>query len=131
MPVNLLIRGMCSLIPNLEGISDNIRVISIVDRYLEHDRVYIFENGVTSRCISSADWMTRNIDYRIEVATPLLDPRLKQRVLDIIDILFSDTVKARFIDKELSNRYVPRGNRRKVQSQLAIYDYIKSLEQPD
>lgn len=75
--------------------------------------------------------MTRNIDYRIEVATPLLDPRLKQRVLDIIDILFSDTVKARYIDKELSNRYVPRGNRRKVQSQLAIYDYIKSLEQSD
>lgn len=73
----------------------------------------------------------RNIDYRIEVATPLLDPRLKQRVLDIIDILFSDTVKARYIDKELSNRYV-RGNRRKVRAQLAIYDYIKSLpEQPE
>ena len=132
VPVNLLIRGMCSLIPNLEGISDNIRVISIVDRSLEHDRVYIFENGGDKQVyLSSADWMTRNIDYRIEVATPLLDPRLKQRVLDIIDILFSDTVKARFIDKELSNRYVPRGNRRKVQSQLAIYDYIKSLEQPD
>ena len=123
---------MCSLIPNLEGISDNIRVISIVDRYLEHDRVYIFENGGDKQVyLSSADWMTRNIDYRIEVATPLLDPRLKQRVLDIIDILFSDTVKARYIDKELSNRYVPRGNRRKVQSQLAIYDYIKSLEQSD
>ena len=72
-----------------------------------------------------------HIDYRIEVATPLLDPRLKQRVLDIIDILFSDTVKARYIDKELSNRYVPRGNRRKVRAQLAIYDYIKSLEQPE
>ena len=72
-----------------------------------------------------------HIDYRIEVATPLLDPRLKQRVLDIIDILFSDTVKARYIDKELSNRYVLRGNRRKVRAQLAIYDYIKSLEQPE
>lgn len=81
--------------------------------------------------LSSADWMTRNIDYRIEVAAPLLDPRLKQQILDIIEILFSDTVKARYIDKELSNRYVPRGNRRKVRSQLAIYDYIKSLEQPD
>lgn len=123
---------MCSLIPNLEGISDNIRAISIVDRYLEHDRVYIFENGGDKKVyLSSADWMTRNIDYRIEVATPLLDPRLKQRVLDIIDILFSDTVKARYIDKELSNRYVPRGNRRKVRAQLAIYDYIKSLEQPE
>ncbi|UGG16852.1 polyphosphate kinase 1 [Escherichia coli] len=130
VPVNLLVRGMCSLIPNLEGISDNIRAISIVDRYLEHDRVYIFENGGDKKVyLSSADWMTRNIDYRIEVATPLLDPRLKQRVLDIIDILFSDTVKARYIDKELSNRYVPRGNRRKVRAQLAIYDYIKSLEQ--
>ena len=71
------------------------------------------------------------IDYRIEVAVSLLDPRLKQRVLDILELLFNDTVKARYIDKELSNRYVPRGNRRKVQSQLAIYDYIKSLEQPD
>ncbi|RIB41461.1 RNA degradosome polyphosphate kinase, partial [Escherichia coli] len=132
VPVNLLVRGMCSLIPNLEGISDNIRAISIVDRYLEHDRVYIFENGGDKKVyLSSADWMTRNIDYRIEVATPLLDPRLKQRVLDIIDILFSDTVKARYIDKELSNRYVPRGNRRKVRAQLAIYDYIKSLEQSE
>lgn len=130
--VNLLIRGMCSLIPQLEGISENIRVISIIDRFLEHDRVYIFENNGDKKVwLSSADWMTRNIDYRIEVAVPLLDPRLKKRVLDIIDILFSDTVKARFIDKELSNRYVPRGNRRKVQAQLAIYDYIKSLEQPD
>ena len=132
VPVNLLIRGMCSLIPELEGISENIRVTSIVDRYLEHDRIYIFENGGDKQVyLSSADWMTRNIDYRIEVATPLLDPRLKQRILDIIELQLSDTVKARYIDKELSNRYVQRGNRRKVRSQLAIYDYIKSLEQPD
>ncbi len=132
VPVNLLVRGMCSLIPDLEGISENIRVISIVDRYLEHDRVYVFENGGDKKVfLSSADWMTRNIDYRIEVAVALLDPRLKQRVLDIIAILFSDTVKARIIDKELSNRYVPRGNRRKVRSQQAIYEYIKSLEQPE
>ncbi|KOC92393.1 polyphosphate kinase 1 [Winslowiella iniecta] len=130
--VNLLIRGMCSLIPNLEGISDNIKVISIVDRYLEHDRVYIFDNAGDKKVyLSSADWMTRNIDYRIEVAVAILDPTLKQRILDIIDILFSDTLKARFVDKELSNRYVPRGNRRKVRAQLAIYDYIKSLEQPE
>ncbi|MBJ3815099.1 polyphosphate kinase 1 [Shimwellia pseudoproteus] len=132
VPVNLLVRGMCSLIPQLEGISENIRVISIVDRFLEHDRVYIFENGGDKKVfLSSADWMTRNIDYRIEVGVALLDPRLKQRVLDIIEILFSDTVKARIIDKELSNCYVPRGNRRKVRAQTAIYDYIKSLEQPE
>ena len=73
--------------------------------------------------------MTRNIDYRIEVAVALLDPRLKQRVLDILELLFNDTVKARVIDKELSNRYVPRGNRRKVRAQLAIYEYLKDLEQ--
>ena len=132
VPVNLLIRGMCSLIPGLEGISENIRVTSIVDRFLEHDRVYCFENGGDKQVwLSSADWMTRNIDYRIEVAAPLLDPRLKQRVLDIFDLLFNDTVKARYLDKELSNRYVPRGNRRKVRAQMAIYDYLKSLEQPD
>lgn len=75
--------------------------------------------------------MTRNIDHRIEVAVAILDPRVKQRILDIIAILFSDTVKARIVDKELGNRYVPRGNRRKVRSQLAIYDYIKKLEQPE
>ncbi|PWC11156.1 polyphosphate kinase 1 [Brenneria roseae subsp. americana] len=129
--INLLVRGMCSLIPNLPGISENIQVISIVDRYLEHDRVYVFHNGGDKKVyLSSADWMTRNIDYRIEVAVEMLDPILKNRVLEILDILFSDTVKARIIDKELSNRYVLRGNRRKVRAQNAIYDYIKALEQP-
>lgn len=76
--VNLLVRGMCSLIFNLEGISDNIRVISIVDRYFEYDRVYIFENGGDKKVyFFFVDWMTRNIDYRIEVATSLFDSRLK------------------------------------------------------
>ncbi|UMX61535.1 hypothetical protein MJ391_20825 [Escherichia coli] len=122
VPVNLLIRGMCSLIPGLEGISENIRVISIVDRYLEHDRVYIFENGGDKQVyLSSADWMTRNIDYRIgsgdtaarsaPEAAGAGHHRYRRS---------SDTVKARYIDKELGNRYVPRGNRRKVQAQLAI-----------
>ncbi|WP_323639376.1 polyphosphate kinase 1 [Pectobacterium polonicum] len=129
--INLLVRGMCSLIPNLPGLSDNIQVISILDRYLEHDRVYVFNNGGDKKVyLSSADWMTRNIDYRIEVAVEILDPILKNRVLETLDILFSDTVKARVIDKESSNRYVSRGNKRKVRAQNAIYDYIKALEQP-
>ena len=129
--INLLVRGMCSLIPNLPGISENIQVISILDRYLEHDRVYVFNNGGDKKVyLSSADWMTRNIDYRIEVAVEILDPILKTRVLETLDILFSDTVKARVIDKESSNRYVSRGNKRKVRAQNAIYDYIKALEQP-
>lgn len=132
VPINILVRGMCSLIPQQPGISDNIRIISIVDRFLEHDRVYIFKNAGDDKIwLSSADWMTRNIDYRIEVAAPLLDPGLKKYMLDIINLLFSDTVKARTIDKEQNNHYVPRGNRRKVRAQLAIYDYIKSLEQAE
>jgi polyphosphate kinase len=127
--IRLLIRGMCSLVPELPGVSENIQVTSIVDRYLEHDRVYVFENGGDKKVfLSSADWMTRNIDYRIEVAVALLDPKLKQRVLDILELLFSDTVKARYIDKDLSNRYVPRGNRRKVRAQSAIYEYLKACE---
>ncbi len=125
----MIIRGMCSLVPDVKMISDNIEIISIVDRFLEHPRVIICENGGDpSVYISSGDWMTRNIDYRIEVAVPIKDSRLKNRIQDIIDIHFTDTVKARWIDKEMSNTYVPRGNRKKIRSQIAIYDYIKQAE---
>ncbi len=115
--------------PGIEGISENIKIISIVDRFLEHPRVFIaHNNGDPIVYISSADWMTRNIDYRIEVAAPIRDPLLKQRIIDIINLHFIDTVKARYIDKEMSNQYVPRGNRKKVRSQMAIYDYLKQVE---
>ncbi|KHD23884.1 polyphosphate kinase [Vibrio caribbeanicus] len=127
--VNMIIRGMCSLVPGVEGISDNIKIISIVDRFLEHPRVLVTHNdGDPQVYISSADWMTRNIDHRIEVTAPVRDPRLKQRIIDIINIHFTDTVKARWIDKEMSNTYVPRGNRKKLRSQIAIYDYLKQVE---
>lgn len=130
--IRLLIRGMCSLVPGQANFSENIQVTSIVDRFLEHDRVYVFSNnGHEEVFISSADWMTRNIDFRIEVAVKLVDQQLKQRVLDILELQFNDTVKARYIDKELTNRYVPRGNKRKIQAQLAVYDYLKSLEHPE
>jgi polyphosphate kinase len=110
-------------------VSENIKIISIIDRFLEHPRVIITHNdGDPQVYISSADWMTRNIDNRIEVAAPVKDPVLKQRIIDIIDIHFTDTVKARWIDKEMTNTYVPRGNRKKVRSQLAIYDYLKQVE---
>ncbi|OOI01370.1 polyphosphate kinase 1 [Vibrio sp. SALL6] len=127
--INMIIRGMCALVPGIEGVSENIRIISIVDRFLEHPRVVITHNdGDPQVYISSADWMTRNIDHRIEVAAPVRDPRLKQRIIDITNIHFTDTVKARLIDKEMSNGYVPRGNRKKVRSQVAIYDYLKNIE---
>jgi polyphosphate kinase len=127
--IKMIIRGMCSLVPGIEGVSDNIKIISIVDRFLEHPRVIIMHNdGDPLVYISSADWMTRNIDHRIEVAAPIRDERLKQRVIDIINIHFTDTVKARWIDKEMSNDYVSRGNRKKIRSQIAIYDYLKNVE---
>ncbi len=127
--IRMIIRGMCSLVPGVKGISDNIKIISIVDRFLEHPRVIICENnGNPSVYISSADWMTRNIDNRIEVAVPVRSERLKKRIMDIIDIHFTDTVKARVIDSEMNNQYVPRGNRKKIRSQVAIYDYVKQTE---
>ena len=127
--IKLIVRGMCTLIPGIKGISENISAISIVDRFLEHPRVVVFENnGEPDVYISSADWMTRNIDNRIEVGCPIFDPELKKTIIDILNIQLSDTVKARVIDKEMSNKYVPRGNRRKIRSQIAIYDYLKHSE---
>ena len=127
--IKLIVRGMCTLIPGIKGISENISAISIVDRFLEHPRVVVFENnGEPDVYISSADWMTRNIDNRIEVGCPIFDPELKTKIIDILNIQLSDTVKARIIDKEMSNKYVPRGNRRKIRSQIAIYDYLKQSE---
>jgi polyphosphate kinase len=127
--IKMVIRGMCSLIPGLKGVSENIQIISIVDRFLEHPRVFIAHNdGDPKVYISSADWMTRNVDNRIEVAAPVRDERLKQRIIDIINIHFTDTVKARWLDKEMTNQYVNRGNRKKIRSQLAIYDYLKGVE---
>lgn len=127
--IRMIIRGMCSLVPGIAGVSENIEIISIVDRFLEHPRVLILaNNGESEVYISSADWMTRNIDNRIEVTAPIHDSRLKQRIIDIMDIHFTDTVKARHIDKEMTNSYVPRGNRKKIRSQIAIYDYLKQIE---
>ena len=127
--IKLIVRGMCSLIPGIKGISENITAISIIDRFLEHPRVAVFENnGDNEVYISSADWMSRNIDNRIEVGCPINSPVLKQRIIDILNIQLCDTVKARIIDEGMHNHYVPRGNRRKIRSQTAIYDYLKHSE---
>ncbi|WP_421152623.1 polyphosphate kinase 1 [Aeromonas dhakensis] len=129
VPIQMIIRGMCALRPGVPGLSDNIRVISIIDRFLEHPRVMVFHNkGNPQLYISSADWMSRNIDGRIEVGTPIYDERLKQRILDILELQLGDTCKARVIDADQQNEYVKRGNRRKVRSQVAIYDYLKRIE---
>jgi polyphosphate kinase len=129
--IRMIVRGMCSLVPGINGISDNIHIISIVDRFLEHPRVMMFHNNGNAKVfISSADWMTRNLDHRVEVGTPVYDERLKQRIIDLLEIQFSDTTKARVIDADQRNDYVPRGNRRKIRSQISIYEYLQRLELP-
>jgi len=127
--IRMIIRGMCALVPGVKGISENIHIISIVDRFLEHPRVFIFENnGKKDTFISSADWMTRNLDNRIEVGCPVYDPVLKKRIQSLLELQFKDRVKARIIDEAMSNQYVPRGNKKKVRSQIAIYDFLKKVE---
>ncbi len=127
--IKLIIRGMCALIPGIKGYTEHIVAISIIDRFLEHPRVAVFANGGTPNVyISSADWMTRNIDNRIEVGCPILDIDLKKTIIDTLDLQFKDTTKARILDQDMNNYYVPRGNKRKIRSQVAIYNYIKNKE---
>ncbi|MDP4529252.1 polyphosphate kinase 1 [Alkalimonas delamerensis] len=129
--IRMIIRGMCSLIPGVPGLSQHIKVVSVLDRFLEHSRVYVFHNGgETEVYISSADWMTRNIDHRVEVGVPIYDLRLKQQILDILHIQLKDNVKGRLLDANQSNSYVKRGNKRNIRSQQATYDYLAAL-QPD
>ncbi len=127
--IRLIIRGMCALIPGEKVMSENITAISIVDRFLEHPRVMVFHNQGDPRVfISSADWMTRNIDRRVEVGCPIYSKKLTKWITDILELQFRDTVKARVIDAKQTNQYVKRGNRKKIRSQMAIYDYLLDLE---
>lgn len=127
--VRLIVRGMCALVPGLTHFSDNIKIISIVDRFLEHPRVMVFDNNGNPKVyISSADWMTRNLDHRVEVGTPIYAEHLKKLIIDIIELQFKDRTKARVIDAEQKNLYVRRGNRKKIRSQIAIYDHLKKWE---
>jgi polyphosphate kinase len=127
--IRAIIRGICSLVPGIKGISENISVISVVDRFLEHPRVMVFENAGDKKVfISSADWMTRNMDFRIEVGCPIYDPDLKNKVLSILNLQFQDTLKARIIDQHQTNQYVSRGNRKNLRSQIETYRYLKAIE---
>ena len=97
--IQLIVRGVCCLIPGIKGMSENIEVISVVDKFLEHTRMMIFENdGDPLVYISSADWMTRNLDNRVEVSCPIYDPDIKQDLLDTFAITWADTVKARLLN---------------------------------
>jgi polyphosphate kinase len=126
--VRLLIRGICTLVPGIKDQSENIYITGIVDRFLEHGRVYIFGNsGDEQIYIGSADWMKRNLSHRIEVVTPILDEDHKKTIRDLIDIQIADNVKARIIDKDQKNEYV-KDKKKTVRSQIATYNYFKKLK---
>ena len=107
VPIQLIVRGICRLIPDVTKQSDNISVRSIVDRFLEHARIYRFHAGGEDRIyLASADWMTRNLDRRVEVAFPIFDPALKRELIAILDLQLADNVKARRIDGEMTNEFI-------------------------
>ncbi|KJD32696.1 polyphosphate kinase [Tamlana sedimentorum] len=121
--IQMVVRGICCLIPGVPGMSENIEVISVIDKFLEHSRVYIFGNdGDTKVYIASADWMTRNIENRVEVTCPIYDEDVKKEIIETFEIGWKDNVKARLINQKEENTY-RQNNNEKVRSQFAIYDY--------
>jgi len=129
--IRIICRGMFSMIAGQAGLSDNIEAISIVNRFLEHARVYIFYNGgKPGYYISSADLMTRNLDHRVEVTAPVEDPDLQQQIQDIFDIQWCDNVKARVLDKLQTNKFRQTHRGEKVCSQEAIHRYLLTGKLP-
>lgn len=123
--IKMIVRGIYCAV-NQKDFKEKIKAISIVDEYLEHARVmYFYNKGSEDIYISSADWMTRNLDYRIEAAVKITDKNLKSEVKDILDIQLSDNVKARILDKKLSNEYV-RNDKEECRSQIETYKYLKA-----
>ncbi|TCZ73884.1 polyphosphate kinase 1 [Flaviaesturariibacter aridisoli] len=123
--VKLIIRGIFCMLSENERFVKPVTAVSIVDGYLEHARVWIFHNGGKEKYfISSADWMTRNLDHRVEATCPILDERLKEELQDIIKIQLQDNVKARVLDNDLNNLYVPQGHQPPIRAQVEIYNYL-------
>jgi polyphosphate kinase len=126
--IQLIIRGICCLIPRIKGMSDNIEAISIVDNFLEHSRVFIFGNqGKPEVHISSADFMTRNIDARVEVTCPIYDEKIKLELIESFDVGWKGNVKARFHSEKLDNKYRVRDeNERVFRAQIETYNYYRN-----
>lgn len=131
--IELIVRGMCSLVPGVKQMSENIRVISIIDRFLEHGRLYIFANGENGRekvFLSSADWMNRNLSNRVEIAFPIYDKNIRKNLIQIFDLQWSDNCRARIIDATLKNeRVLPEEHNMVVRSQWQISDLL-NVSQP-
>lgn len=125
--INIICRGICILVPETEGTKNNIKLISIVDRFLEHSRVIAFANlGKPEVFLSSADWMIRNFDHRFEVATPVYDKKLKNDLLEMLRIQLSDNVKARLLNIDSTNKYIEEKGAEKIRSQFNIYENFKN-----
>ena len=124
--IQLQVRGICSIIPGIKGMSENIEAISIVDKYLEHSRIYIFGNaGEPEVYISSADFMNRNLDGRVEVTCPIYDKNIQKELIDNFDIGWKGNVKARIHSENLDNKYRMRGNKPIFRAQAETYNYYR------
>jgi polyphosphate kinase len=125
--IKLILRSNCSLIPGIKDMSENIEAISIVDKYLEHSRILVFCNGGDERIyLTSADWMYRNLDLRNEIAVPIYDKKIREKLKKILDIQLHDNTKARLLDDKQDNKYKPTlPGEKKVRAQDAIYNYFK------
>lgn len=125
--IKLIIRGICCLVPGIKGQSENIKVISILDRFLEHGRVFIFANGGDEKMyMGSADWMTRNFDHRVEIITPILDTDIHKKIKTFIQFQLDDNVKSRAIKVDQDNFYVS-SFKNEIQAQIATYKKLLSL----
>ncbi|PID58937.1 polyphosphate kinase 1 [candidate division KSB3 bacterium] len=126
--IRLIVRGICSLVPGVKGLSEQIKAISIIDKYLEHSRIFIFcNNGQPKYYIGSADWMTRNLDHRVEVACPIYDADIQRELQRYFDIQWSDNVKARILNEAQDNSYRNVSKKAKlVRTQEAIYDFLNA-----
>jgi polyphosphate kinase len=123
--IDLIVRGICCLRPGVPGLSDQIRVISIVDRFLEHGRIFYFSNnGEPEYLLASADWMPRNLDRRVEIAFPILDPWLQSQLQEILDVQLMDTVKARELLPDGHSRRVRIEGAPTMRSQERLYELI-------
>ena len=128
--IQLIIRGICCLVPGVKGMSENIEAISVIDKFLEHTRLFAFANdGNPKVYISSADWMTRNLDYRVEVGCPIYDKDIKNELMDTFEICWKDNMKARVFTEKQDNAY-RKPKAPKIRSQFATYDYyVKKLKE--
>ena len=125
--IRIVVRGICCLIPGIINMSENIEIRTIIDRFLEHTRIFIFHNnGREKFYLASADWMRRNLSRRIEVAFPLYDVSAKKTIRSIFEIQWDDNQKAREIDRLQKNDYVKTESKAKVRSQIASYEFLKN-----